>query len=127
MILYDLNVKGYHTPLTREQIAELFHAGRVDRHHPCKLTVKSEWRTIDELFPLRDCANAKALFFLRFFLAPAFVRLLKKPLYNFRMRFVRVRELRKSIREPVEQYANEHLEDRFILRPLTIVFPNSKC
>ena len=52
MILYDLDVKGYHTPLTREQIAELFHAGRVDRHHPCKLTTKSEWRTIDELFPL---------------------------------------------------------------------------
>jgi hypothetical protein len=52
VILYDLGVKGYHTPLTREQIAELFHAGRVDRHHPCKPTAKSEWRTIDELFPL---------------------------------------------------------------------------
>ena len=52
MILYDLGVKGYHTPLTREQIAELFYAGRVDRNHPCKPTAKSEWRTIDELFPL---------------------------------------------------------------------------
>jgi len=52
VILYDLGVKGYHTPLTREQIAELFHAGRVDRNHPCKPTAKSEWRTIDELFPL---------------------------------------------------------------------------
>src|SRR5438132_5738724 len=58
VILYDLGVKGYHTPLTREQIAELFYAGRVDRHHPCKPTTKSEWRTIDELFPLLkyDCA-----------------------------------------------------------------------
>jgi hypothetical protein len=46
VILYDLGVKGYHTPLTREQIAELFYSGRVDRHHPCKLTPKSEWRTI---------------------------------------------------------------------------------
>ena len=52
MILYNLDVKGYHTPLTREQIAELFQAGRVDRHHLCKPTAKSEWRTIDELFPL---------------------------------------------------------------------------
>jgi hypothetical protein len=52
VILYDLDVKGYHTPLTSEQIAELFYAGRVDRHHPCKPTAKSEWRTIDELFPL---------------------------------------------------------------------------
>jgi hypothetical protein len=52
VILYDLGVKGYHTPLTREQIAELFYVGRVDRHHPCKLTSKSEWRTVDELFPL---------------------------------------------------------------------------
>ena len=31
VILYDLDVKGYHTPLTREQIAELYHAGRMDR------------------------------------------------------------------------------------------------
>jgi hypothetical protein len=45
-------ILGYHTPLTSEQIAELFHAGRVDRHHPCKPTAKSEWGTIDELFPL---------------------------------------------------------------------------
>lgn len=52
MTLYDLGGQGYHSPLTSEQIAELFHAGRVDRHHPCKPTAKSEWRTIDELFPL---------------------------------------------------------------------------
>ena len=61
MILYDLGVKGYHTPLTREQIAELFDAGRVDRHHPCKLTSKSEWRTIDELFPLLKYDSASYL------------------------------------------------------------------
>ena len=34
------------------------------------------------------------------------------------MRFVRVRELRKSIAEPLEHYANEHMEDVFILRRL---------
>src|SRR5207248_9260399 len=61
VILYDLGVKGYHTPLTREQIAELFHAGRVDRHHPCKPTAKSEWRTIDELFPLLKYDSASCL------------------------------------------------------------------
>lgn len=43
---------GYHTPLTKTQIAELFHAGRLRRNHPCKQVEKKEWRTLDELFPL---------------------------------------------------------------------------
>jgi len=61
VILYDPGVKGYHTPLTREQIAELFYAGCVDRHHPCKPTAKSEWRTVDELFPLLKYDSASRL------------------------------------------------------------------
>jgi hypothetical protein len=61
VILYDLGLKGYHTPLTREQIAELFCAGCVDRHHPCKPTAKSDWRTIDELFPLLKYDSASYL------------------------------------------------------------------
>ncbi len=52
MILYDVLLKGCDTPLTREQVAELFHAGQIDPHHPCKLTANPSWRTIDEIFPL---------------------------------------------------------------------------
>jgi hypothetical protein len=52
VILYDVQAEGYHTPLTREQIAELFYAGRLTRDTPCKHAVKSIWRTVDELFPL---------------------------------------------------------------------------
>jgi hypothetical protein len=52
VILYDIFAEGCHTPRTREQIAELFHAGRLKRNDPCKLAVKSTWQTVDELFPL---------------------------------------------------------------------------
>jgi hypothetical protein len=52
VILYDVRAEGYHTPLTPEQIAQLFYAGRLLRDTPCKHTVKSNWRTVDELFPL---------------------------------------------------------------------------
>jgi len=50
--LYDLLVEGYHTPLTASQIAELFHAGQIQRNDPCKEVATERWRTIDELFPL---------------------------------------------------------------------------
>jgi hypothetical protein len=50
--LYDLLVEGYHTPLTASQIAELFHAGQIQRNDPCKEVGTERWRTIDELFPL---------------------------------------------------------------------------
>jgi len=50
--LYDVSADGYHTPLTRQQISELFHAGRLGRHHRCKPAGKGQWQTIDELFPL---------------------------------------------------------------------------
>jgi hypothetical protein len=49
---YEVLADGYHTPLTKTQITELFHAGRLHRNHPCKQVVQKEWRTIDELFPL---------------------------------------------------------------------------
>lgn len=52
MEFYDVAEEGFHTPLTKTQISELFHAGRLSRNHPCKLAAKKEWRTIDELFPL---------------------------------------------------------------------------
>ncbi len=52
MILYDVMAEGFHTPLTREEIAELYQSGRIRRDSPCKLAVKLEWRTIDEVFPL---------------------------------------------------------------------------
>jgi hypothetical protein len=50
--LYDLLVEGYHTPLTASQIAELFHAGQIQRNDPCKEVATERWKTIDELFPL---------------------------------------------------------------------------
>jgi hypothetical protein len=49
---YEVMANGYHSPLTKTQIAELFHAGRLGRHHRCKQVANKEWRTIDELFPL---------------------------------------------------------------------------
>src|SRR2546421_12291426 len=52
MNFYDVMADGYHTPLTRTQIADLFRAGRLGRNQPCKQAEKTEWRTIDELFPL---------------------------------------------------------------------------
>jgi hypothetical protein len=52
MVLYEVLSNGYHTPLTKTQIGELFHAGRLTRNHRCKPTTAKEWRTIDELFPL---------------------------------------------------------------------------
>jgi len=50
--LFDILQNGFHTPLTATQIAELFHAGRLGRHTRCKPVKQSDWRTIDELFPL---------------------------------------------------------------------------
>ena len=52
VVLYEVLSPGYHSPLTKTQIAELFRAGRLGRQHPCKAVSQKEWRTIDELFPL---------------------------------------------------------------------------
>jgi hypothetical protein len=49
---YEVLADGYHSPLTKTQIAELFQAGRLHRNHPCKPVSQKNWRTIDELFPL---------------------------------------------------------------------------
>lgn len=49
---YEVMADGFHTSLTKTQITELVHAGRLTRSDPCKLVEKREWRTIDELFPL---------------------------------------------------------------------------
>ncbi len=52
MIKYDVMAEGFHTPLTREEIAAHYQYGRLRRDSPCKLAVKLEWRTVDGLFPL---------------------------------------------------------------------------
>src|SRR5438270_9402 len=57
-MLYDVLAPGYHSPLTKTQIAELFRAGRVGRNHRCKPISQKEWRTIDELFPLLKYRSA---------------------------------------------------------------------
>lgn len=44
--------EGYHTPMTREAIADLYRAGRLRNDTPCKHAAKTGWQTIDELFPL---------------------------------------------------------------------------
>jgi hypothetical protein len=49
---YEILAPGFHSPLTKTQIAELFHAGRLGRDHSCRQIAHKEWRTIDELFPL---------------------------------------------------------------------------
>lgn len=52
VVLYEVLAPGYHSPLTKTQIAELFRAGRLGRNHPCKPVSHKQWRTLDELFPL---------------------------------------------------------------------------
>jgi hypothetical protein len=54
VVLYDILLDGFHTPLTREEISELYDAGRLKPHDPCKHAAKNEWRTVDEHFPLRN-------------------------------------------------------------------------
>jgi hypothetical protein len=50
--LYELQVEGYHTPLSPDQIAELYRAGRLRRADPCREVTSRDWRTLDEIFPL---------------------------------------------------------------------------
>ncbi|MFN2475704.1 MAG: hypothetical protein ABR526_05100 [Chthoniobacterales bacterium] len=50
--LYDLAADDVVTPVTGEQISELFEAGRLQGQDPCKLAQSRTWRTVDELFPL---------------------------------------------------------------------------
>jgi Sec-independent protein translocase protein TatA len=49
---YELQVEGYHTALSGQQIGERFRAGRVRRSDKCREVGAREWRTIDELLPL---------------------------------------------------------------------------
>jgi hypothetical protein len=55
---YEVLAPGYHSPLTKTQIAELFYAGRLRRDHRCKQVSQKQWRTIDELFPLLKYQSA---------------------------------------------------------------------
>jgi hypothetical protein len=57
-MLYEVLAPGYHSPLTKTQIAELFRAGRVGRNYRCKPISQKEWRTVDELFPLLKYRSA---------------------------------------------------------------------
>jgi hypothetical protein len=57
-MLYEVLAPGYHSPLTKTQITELFHAGRLERNHPCKPLSQKHWRTVDELFPLLKYQSA---------------------------------------------------------------------
>jgi Tfp pilus assembly protein PilN len=49
---YELQVEGYHTPLSPDQIADLYRAGRLRNNDPCREVDSPRWKTIDELFPL---------------------------------------------------------------------------
>jgi hypothetical protein len=57
-MLYEVLAPGYHSPLTKTQIVELFRAGRLGRDHRCKPVSQKEWRTVDELFPLLKYRSA---------------------------------------------------------------------
>jgi hypothetical protein len=50
--LYDIVLDGCRAPLTSEQIAGLFHTGRLTRQDRCKSVQNPTWRTVDEVFPL---------------------------------------------------------------------------
>lgn len=50
--LYNIEKRGVHRSLTREQIAELFRDGQLKGDDRCKPAAKSNWQTINELFPL---------------------------------------------------------------------------
>lgn len=58
MNFYEVLADGYHSPLTKTQIAELFQTGRLSREHPCKPLRQKKWQTIDELFPLLKYQSA---------------------------------------------------------------------
>lgn len=60
---YDVLADGYHTPLTKTQIADLFQAGRLGRNQPCKQVETKEWRTIDEVFPLLKYDSSRQSFY----------------------------------------------------------------
>jgi len=49
---YELQVEGYHTPLSPDQIADLYRAGRLRNSDPCREAGSTRWKTIDEVFPL---------------------------------------------------------------------------
>jgi len=49
---YDVVAGGHRTALTGTQIAGLFQAGQLTRNDPCKEAEQTQWRTIDEVFPL---------------------------------------------------------------------------
>ena len=52
MKFYELQVEGYHTPLSPDQIADLYRAGRLRNNDPCREIGSPRWKTIDEVFPL---------------------------------------------------------------------------
>ena len=52
MDLYDINARGFPSPLNAREISQLFRAGQLHPRTPCKPKGDASWRTIDELFPL---------------------------------------------------------------------------
>ena len=52
MQLYEIVEASRPAPLTAAKIGFLFHAGRLSRNSPCRLSGQPQWRTVDELFPL---------------------------------------------------------------------------
>ncbi|HEY4257339.1 MAG TPA: hypothetical protein VGM66_09010, partial [Candidatus Udaeobacter sp.] len=55
--------RNSYTPLTSQQIADLFRAGQIGRDEPCRLLESSRWRTLDELFPLLKYESRPSQFF----------------------------------------------------------------
>lgn len=61
MLLYDLSGNRFPSPLSAAQIGEQFHAGRLHRDSPCRVSGQKEWRTVDELFPLLKYDSSPSL------------------------------------------------------------------
>lgn len=52
VIRYEVDAEEFFTPLTADQIAEHYTAGRLRKGDHCRVLGEKGWRTIDELFPL---------------------------------------------------------------------------
>jgi hypothetical protein len=52
MDLYDLKMRGFHSPLNSREIGRLFRSGQLHGKEACKPKGEAQWRTVDELFPI---------------------------------------------------------------------------
>jgi hypothetical protein len=57
--LFEILQGGFHSPLSAVQITGLFDAGCPDRQTDCTPTQRTQWLTIDALFPPLQCDTSR--------------------------------------------------------------------